>query len=116
MSDCGKLRCRQQPTEEEIDVSLSHFALLDGAFRVKPLIEPIDHAEQGESSDARREPRGARVSKFVKWLFNPPPSNLIFYVLIASNIWFAFQVEMQGKIIKTQMILLDYFVRVAFQR
>lgn len=54
--------------------------------------------------------------KFVKWLFNPPPSNLIFYVLIASNIWFAYQVEMQGVLIKNQMILLDYFVRLAFQR
>ena len=51
-----------------------------------------------------------------KHLFNPPPSNLVFYLLIASNLWFAFQVQVQGVIIKNQMILLDYYVRSVFQR
>ena len=55
------------------------------------------------------------VMKIFKWFMNPPPSNLVFYLLLVSNIWFAYQVEIQGAIIKNQMVLLDYFVRLAFK-
>ena len=54
--------------------------------------------------------------KMRKYLTSPPPSNIIFYVLIVSNIFLAWQVEVQGTIIKNQMILIDYFVRLVFQR
>jgi hypothetical protein len=56
------------------------------------------------------------MQKVLKWLMNPPPSNFVFYLLIASNLWFSFQVEMQGKIIKAQMILIDFYVSQIFKR
>ena len=72
-----------------------------------------------EDSIPRRLLRAAttvRIWRSVKrHMTNPPPSNFIFYLLIASNIWFAFQVEMQSTIIKNQMILIDYFVSLAFK-
>ena len=37
-----------QSSKEEIDEALSKLALLGGPFRLKPLVEPVDHTEQGE--------------------------------------------------------------------
>ncbi len=38
-----------------------------------------------------------------KFLFSPAPSRLVFYALVAADMWLVFQVMIQGYIIKAQM-------------
>ena len=47
-------RCRsaaQQTPEKEVDASACEFVLCDGAFRMIPLVKPVDDAEQVESCE-----------------------------------------------------------------
>jgi hypothetical protein len=45
-----------------------------------------------------------------KFLFSPAPSRLVFYALIAVDMWLTFQVMIQGYIIKAQIEDIAYLM------
>jgi len=56
------------------------------------------------------------IQQVWRYLMQPPPSSLVFYILILSHILLAGQVAYQSNIIQAQRVLIDYYVRQVFTR
>ena len=50
------------------------------------------------------------IRSIIKYLIAPPPSKIIFYVLVIVTAWLSLQVEIQGHIIKRQMDDINYLL------